>query len=110
VERTLEGRSVGLNMARVVAMEYMTLASVKDRLSEVVSRVDLQHERVMITRHGQPTAVIMSAYDLECLEETLEVLSDPAIMAELRASRAETQPAVRLTRDEARAQFRHRQL
>jgi prevent-host-death family protein len=53
-------------------MEHMTSASVRDRLSEVVSRVDSQHEQVMVTRYGQPTVVIMSSYDLECIEEPLE--------------------------------------
>lgn len=90
-------------MAIVVAMEHMTLAAVKDRLSEVVNRVDTQHERVMITRHGKPTAVIIAADDLRCLEETLAILSDAQIMAELRTSDGSV--AFDMTYDEAREHF-----
>lgn len=41
------------------------------------------HERVVITRNGEPAAVLISPEDLESLEETLAVLSDPAAMADV---------------------------
>lgn len=68
-------------------MSTEALRTVKDRLSEFVDRVQRQHERVVITRNGTPAAVLISADDLEALEETLEVLSDRAAMRELREAR-----------------------
>lgn len=68
--------------------EAMPLAAVKARLSEVVDRVLRTHERITITRHGRREAVILSTEDLDALEETLELLSDPAAVREIADARA----------------------
>ena len=83
--------------------EQLSLAEVRSRLSEVVDQVEHQHARVTITKHGRPSAVLMSAEDLESLEETLELLSDPDVMSRIRAARAEvvSGDAVPLTKEEA---------
>ncbi len=64
-------------------MSTESLRSVKDRFSEFVERVDRHHERVVVTRNGRPAAVLVSPADLASLEETLDVLSDAAAMADL---------------------------
>lgn len=61
--------------------EHVPLAEVKNRLSEVVERLEREHARVVITKHGRPAVVMMSLDDLESLEETLAILSDPHLMA-----------------------------
>ena len=71
----------------MVAMTTEALRTVKDRLSEFVDRVQRHHERVVITRNGTPAAVLISADDLEALEETLDVLSDRAALAEVREAK-----------------------
>jgi len=43
---------------------------------------------VTITRNGHPAAVLISPDDLEALEETLDVLSDPVTMQRLRDGEA----------------------
>ena len=58
----------------------MPLAEVKSRLSEVVDRLEREHGRVVITKHGRPAVVMLSLEDLESLEETLAVLSDPELV------------------------------
>jgi prevent-host-death family protein len=70
-------------------METLPLADVKNRLSEVVDRVASQNDRVTITRNGRPAAVLMSPDDLESLEETLSVLSNPKELARLRRGLAD---------------------
>jgi prevent-host-death family protein len=67
--------------------ETLPLSSVKARLSELVDRVEGQHDRVVLTRNGKPAAVLISHEDLEGLEETLALLSDPAAMAQIRESK-----------------------
>jgi len=67
-------------------METMPLAEVKAHLSEVVSRVNGQHERVTVTVHGKASAVIMSPDDLERLEETIAVLAGETLIRDLTAS------------------------
>jgi len=69
--------------------EHVPLAEVKNRLSEVVDRLEREHGRVVITKHGRPAAVMMSLEDLESLEETLAILSDPGLMEALREADAE---------------------
>jgi antitoxin YefM len=65
-------------------------ATVKDRFSEFVERVERHHERVVVTRNGRPAAVLVSPDDLEALEETVSVLADSDAVREL----AEAQAAV----------------
>lgn len=68
----------------LVMAETLPLAQVKARFSELVDRVVRQQERVVVTRNGEPAAVLVSPDDLESLEETLAILSDPELMAKIR--------------------------
>jgi prevent-host-death family protein len=66
-----------------------SLANVKAHLSAIVGSVHDTHERVVITRNGEPAAVLVSPDDLASLEETLDILSDKALMAQVAQARAE---------------------
>ncbi len=90
--------------------DHLPLADVKNRLSEVVERLEREHGRVVITKHGRPAVVMLSIEDLESLEETLEILSNPALLAEIREANTEVAAgkAVTLTKDEALAELRRR--
>jgi antitoxin YefM len=83
--------------------EQMPLADVKNRLSEVVDRLEREHGRVIITKHGHPAAVVISVDDLESLEETLDVMDSAALLADIRESLAElsTTDATVLSKEEA---------
>ena len=70
-------------------MTITSLASVKAQLSAFVDSVNGTHERVMITRNGEPAAVLISPDDLKSLEETIAILSDPQTMAEIAQAEAE---------------------
>ena len=84
--------------------EQMPLADVKNHLSEVVDRVQREHGRVIITRHGHAAAVVMSVEDLESLEETLDIMDSGALLSDIRASltaaNGHAEPPV-LTKEEA---------
>ena len=69
-----------------MTMKTMPLAEVKAHVSEVVSRVNGQHERVTVTVHGKASAVILSPDDLERLEETIAVLADETLIRDLTSS------------------------
>ncbi len=64
-------------------MTTESLRNVKDRFLEFVDRVDREHDRVVITRNGRPTAVLISPDDLDSLEETLELMGDHDAIREL---------------------------
>ena len=67
-------------------MTVIPLSEAKARLSEVADEVDRTHDRVHITRNGREYVVLISAEDLESMEATIELLSDPAAMARIRAA------------------------
>jgi len=93
-------------VAILVAMsvaEQMPLADVKNRLSEVVDRLQREHGRVVITKHGHPAAVVISVEDLESLEESLDVMDSVALLGDIREALAEltVTDAPVLSKDEA---------
>jgi antitoxin YefM len=59
------------DVPRILHMKTTSLADVRSQLSKYVEDVVTTHERVTITRNGRPAAVLISAEDLEALEETL---------------------------------------
>lgn len=67
--------------------ETIPLADAKARFSEIVERVVSRQERVVVTRNGRPAVVLVSPDDLESLEETLAILSDPGLSASVAAGR-----------------------
>ena len=88
----------------------MSLADVKNRLSEVVERLEREHGRVIITKHGRPAAVVLNVEDLEGLEQTLELLSDARAMRRIRKAEAEilAEETAELTKEQALALARRR--
>ena len=69
-------------------MTTRSLRDVRDHLSEVIDRVEQQHDRVVVTRNGRPAAVILSPDDLAQLEETIDVLGDSEALADIREADA----------------------
>lgn len=69
-------------------MRSEPLRDVRANFSDVVDRVSKHHERVTVTKNGRPVAVVMSPDDLAALEETLDVLSDPEALADIREADA----------------------
>lgn len=65
----------------------LPLAEVKVSLSELVGEVRTTHERVTITRKGRPVAVLLSIDELEAIEETIEILSNPSALRSIEAGR-----------------------
>lgn len=72
----------------LVMTKVLPLTEVKARLSEMIDEIATTHERVTVTRNGRPVAVLVSTDDLETIEETLALLSDPAAMREIEEGRA----------------------
>ena len=89
-------------------MTMLPLGDVKSHLSELVSRVHDHHERVTVTVHGRPSAILIAPEDLERLEETLEILRDAATMNRLAASDAELARSEFVSADDLAEAVRHR--
>jgi prevent-host-death family protein len=65
----------------------LPVSEVKTHLPEVIKGVSERADEVVVTRNGRPAAVLVNVEDYESLKETLEILSDPALMRQIRASR-----------------------
>ena len=83
----------------------LPLAEVKAKFSEMIDRVEHQHDRITVTRNGRPAAVLVSPDDLASLEDTLELLSNPKAVAEIEQARREADGGNVLTADELRAKY-----
>ena len=66
----------------------LPISEVKTQLPRLVKGVFERDEEIIITRKGRPAAIILSIDEYEGLIETLEILSDPEAMAQLRRSEA----------------------
>jgi antitoxin YefM len=70
-------------------MKTVPLTEAKEKLSALVDEADATHEIIQITRHGRVAAVIMSADDLDSLNETLHALRTPGFVDELAQADAD---------------------
>jgi antitoxin YefM len=66
--------------------KVVPFSDARSHLTELLDEIEEVHEHVVITRNGRPAAVVMSQNEYESLIETLEVLSDPQLMAALAES------------------------
>ena len=55
-------------------------------LTELLDELEDRPEHILITRHGRPSAVLLSAEAFAALEETLEVVQDAELVEALRRS------------------------
>lgn len=66
--------------------KILPISEVKARLPELVSGVHDRAEEIVITRNGKPAAILINASEHARLKETLDVLSDPDLMRQIRSS------------------------
>ena len=66
----------------------LPISEVKTHLPQLLDKVSARDEQIVVTRKGKPTAVILSYGEFESLRETLDVMSDPAMMRQIHKSLA----------------------
>lgn len=69
--------------------EVVPFSEAKAHLSELADRVENERDRILVTRNGRPSFVLVSADDLESLEETLDILRDRPLVRSIRKSQQE---------------------
>jgi antitoxin YefM len=63
------------------------------------------HDIITITKHGRPAAVLMSADDLESLQETVFWLSKSGIPDDVTAAEREYAEGLTVSGEELRSEF-----
>ena len=66
----------------------LSLSEVKTRLPELIAGVQDREEEVVVTKNGRPAAILINVQEYARLKETLDVLSDPALMKQISRSGA----------------------
>lgn len=84
-------------------MKTMAVEEVNSAPTDVVEQVETTKEKVVITRDGQPVAVLMTYDEFESIELTIEVLSDPNFLSDLAEAKADIAAGRVMTIDEVRA-------
>lgn len=65
-------------------MTTLPVADARARFSKLVDAAATTHERFEVTRNGTRVAVLLGADDYDALVETVEILSDAELVAEIR--------------------------
>ena len=90
-------------MAKIVPVrEFRT------KLSELLSDVADRRDHVLVTRNGKPAAALVPIDEYEALEETAEVLSDPATLDAIEAGLADLARGDTVMLDDLRGELRDR--
>lgn len=72
-------------------MTTLPLTEAKAKLNELVEDTVTTQERITITRHGRPAAVLISVDDLESMEETLFWQAQPGVHDDIATARAQAE-------------------
>lgn len=86
-------------------MKSVPLTEAKEKLSALVDEADTTHEIIQITRHGRVAAVLMSADDLESLNETLHALRTPGVVEDLARADADYAAGETVSGDDLRRRY-----
>lgn len=76
------------------------LSEAKAKLSEIIKNISETKDVFTISKGGEPAGVLLSVEEYESLLETLEILSDPELMAALRKAEKEEKKGKFLTHEE----------
>lgn len=86
-------------------MAVIPLGEAPNELSRYVDEVERNCVRVTITRHGQPAAVLLSAYDLTTIEETLEILSTSGAQDAIEEGHADAATGQFINNDDIKTRY-----
>ena len=78
----------------------LPMTTVKEHFAELIKKVETYRESITVTKNGVPAAILMNIEEFECILETLEILSDPKIMASLKRSEQQEKKGKLYTDDE----------
>jgi antitoxin YefM len=65
----------------------LPVTKVKRELLDILKRMEEDESTIALTRNGEPVGVMMTLSRYESLLETIEILSDKAILESLKKSR-----------------------
>ena len=64
--------------------QHITLKELRPKLPQVIKSIDARFERFVISRRGEPVAIMLSLDDFESMIETLNEISDAENLTRIR--------------------------
>ena len=86
----------------------MTVRELRSDLAGVLDDVADRREHVVVTRRGRPAAALIPVDEYAALEETAELLSDPAALAAIEEGLGELERGETVPLEALRAELRQR--
>ena len=83
--------------------KYLTITEARQKLLSLPD--ELTDEPIIITKHGKPVMVAISYEQLESIVETLELLSDPELAAQLKEGIRQDRAGKTISWEEAKAKL-----
>ena len=80
---------------------YIPITQAKAKLLDMVRQLQDTNDTIAITKNGVPEAVLLSIKKFDGLLETIDVLADPAMMAQLKGSAQDVKAETLIDLDEA---------
>ena len=87
-------------------MTTLPVAEARANFSKLVDLASTTHERFEVTRNGSRVAVLIGADDYDSLMETIEILSDPELMAGIEEGKADQAAGRMYTSEQMREAMR----
>lgn len=70
-------------------MKFFSMAEARAKLAKIIDSAEHDHERVVITRNGEPAAILLGIDDYEFMMDEIDIYSDPTLKRELDEADAE---------------------
>ncbi|MCL2786939.1 MAG: type II toxin-antitoxin system Phd/YefM family antitoxin [Micrococcales bacterium] len=83
-----------------MSLTVLPVAEARDQLSRLVNDALVFNERFQISRNGRPAAVLLSQDDYDSLLETLDILSNSEVVADLIQGTSELRAGLGITGQE----------
>ena len=80
---------------------YVPITQAKAKLLDIVRQLGDTNDTIAITKNGIPEAVMLSMRKFEGFLETIDILSDPELMRQLRGSAEDVKGGKLIDLDEA---------
>lgn len=80
---------------------FVPITQAKAKLLDIVRQLHDTNDTIAITKNGVPEAVMLSMQKFEGLLETIDILSDPEMMRQLKGSGKDVQAGSFIDLDQA---------
>jgi antitoxin YefM len=67
-----------------MSSKTLPITEARDSLTDLVNRAANKLDEFVITVNGKPKAVLMSSEEFESWKETIDILSDPELMEDIK--------------------------